>query len=119
MSVMGRLLNDIFSFMREIKEELNAIELQLRNGESATGEEEVIKEITTVIKKLRKEIMKLVTEEKGSVVPRACKDVFLNMSNVLNLFYATDDGFTVRRDSWYCEGHLLRAVELNGSEEQM
>ncbi|KAJ0642161.1 putative ent-kaurene synthase [Helianthus annuus] len=94
MSVMGRLLNDIYSFMREIKEELNAIELQLRNGESATGEEEVIKEITTDIKNMRREIMKLVTEEKGSVVPRACKDLFLNMSNVLNLFYATDDGFT-------------------------
>ncbi|MFS8027330.1 putative ent-kaurene synthase [Helianthus anomalus] len=95
MSTLGRLLNDIHSFKREYKEgKLNAVALQLSNGESGNVEEEVVKEMMTMIKNKRREMMKLVTEEKGSIVPRACKDAFWNMCNVLNLFYAKDDGFT-------------------------
>ncbi|KAK1425273.1 hypothetical protein QVD17_20623 [Tagetes erecta] len=95
MSTQGRLLNDIHSFKREFKEgKLNAVALHLSNGEGGNVEEEVVKEMMMMIKNMRREMMKLVVEEKGSIVPRACKDAFWNMCNVLNLFYATDDGFT-------------------------
>jgi ent-kaurene synthase len=33
-------------------------------------------------------------KEKGSLVPRDCKDLFWKMMKVLNLFYMKDDGFT-------------------------
>nr|Q9XEI0.1 RecName: Full=Ent-kaurene synthase 2, chloroplastic; Short=SrKS2; Flags: Precursor [Stevia rebaudiana]AAD34295.1 kaurene synthase [Stevia rebaudiana] len=95
MSTQGRLLNDIHSFKREFKEgKLNAVALHLSNGESGKVEEEVVEEMMMMIKNKRKELMKLIFEENGSIVPRACKDAFWNMCHVLNFFYANDDGFT-------------------------
>ncbi|KAK9051395.1 hypothetical protein SSX86_028022 [Deinandra increscens subsp. villosa] len=121
MSTQGRLLNDIHSFKREFKEgKLNAVALHLSNGESGNVEEEVVKEMTIMIKNKRREMMKLVMEEKGSIVPRACKDAFWNMCNVLSLFYENDDGFTgdailgVVKDVVYNP-----LVPVNGSEEEM
>lgn len=57
-------------------------------------EEEAINEMKNVIVSKRRELLRLVLLEKGSVVPRACKDLFWNMSKVLHLFYAKHDGFT-------------------------
>ncbi|KAJ0822673.1 putative ent-kaurene synthase [Helianthus annuus] len=58
MSTLGRLLNDIHSFKREYKEgKLNAVALQLSNGESGNVEEEVVKEMMTMIKNKRREMM--------------------------------------------------------------
>ncbi|XP_042756891.1 ent-kaurene synthase 1, chloroplastic isoform X1 [Lactuca sativa] len=95
MSTQGRLMNDIHSFKREKKAgKLNAVALYMSDGKSGSVEEEVVEEMKILTKSQRKEMMKLVLETKGSVVPRVCKDVFWNMCNVLNLFYATDDGFT-------------------------
>ena len=73
---------------------MNAVALYMSDGKSGSVEEEVVEEMKILTKSQRKEMMKLVLETKGSVVPRVCKDVFWNMCNVLNLFYATDDGFT-------------------------
>ncbi|KAI3719553.1 hypothetical protein L6452_20455 [Arctium lappa] len=92
MSTQGRLLNDIQGFKRELKAgKLNAVTLHTKCG---LVEEKVIEEIKILINDQRRELMRLVLQTKGSVVPKACKDTFWNMSNVLNLFYATDDGFT-------------------------
>ncbi|XP_071706508.1 ent-kaurene synthase 2, chloroplastic-like [Rutidosis leptorrhynchoides] len=95
MSTQGRLLNDINSFKREFEEgKLNALALRMRHGESGIMKEDVVKEMKTLVSDQRREMMKLVLEAKGSVIPRACKDAFWNMCNVLNFFYAKDDGFT-------------------------
>ncbi|KAI3498200.1 hypothetical protein L1887_33969 [Cichorium endivia] len=95
MSTRGRLMNDIHSFKRELEAgKLNAVALYMSEENSGNVKEEVVEEMKTLTESQRKEMMKLVLETKGSVVPRACKDVFWNMCNVLNLFYATDDGFT-------------------------
>ncbi|KAI3764336.1 hypothetical protein L2E82_14343 [Cichorium intybus] len=112
MSTRGRLMNDIHSFKvvsvycllstvycllstRELEAgKLNAVALYMSDENSGNVKEEVVEEMKTLTESQRKEMMKLVLETKGSVVPRACKDVFWNMCNVLNLFYATDDGFT-------------------------
>ncbi|MFS7970776.1 putative ent-kaurene synthase [Helianthus anomalus] len=80
---------------REFKEgKLIVVELHLSNIETGNVEEEVVKERMTMIKNNRTKMMRFVTEEKGNIVPRACKDAFWNMCNVLNLFYATNDWFT-------------------------
>nr|XP_043626449.1 ent-kaurene synthase 2, chloroplastic-like [Erigeron canadensis] len=94
MSTQSRLLNDIQSFKREFKEgKFNAVALMSREKNGAVLEE-VVKEMKTLVESKRREMMKLVLEAKGSIVPRACKDAFWSTCNVMNLFYATDDGFT-------------------------
>lgn len=96
MSTEGRLLNDIQGFKRELQGgKLNALTLQMNHGNNGLAEEEVvIEEIKILINDQRRKLMRLVLQTKGSIVPKACKDAFWSMSNVLNLFYATDDGFT-------------------------
>ncbi|GLT75771.1 hypothetical protein SLA2020_474700 [Shorea laevis] len=95
MSTCGRLLNDIQSFKRESDEgKLNAVSLCIIHGDGINAEEEAIKEMKSFIASKRRELLKLVLQEKRSVVPRACKDLFWNMIKVLHLFYRKDDGFT-------------------------
>ncbi|KAH7536670.1 hypothetical protein FEM48_Zijuj03G0009100 [Ziziphus jujuba var. spinosa] len=95
MSTGGRLLNDIHSFKRESEEgKLNAVSLAMIQSNGNATEEECIKGMKSVISSKRRELLRLVLQEKGCVVPRACKDLFWKMSKVLHLFYAKDDGFT-------------------------
>lgn len=73
---------------------LNVVALYMHHGKSEIMEEEAVKEMIILGENQRKEMMKLILETKGSIIPRVCKDVFWNVGNVVNLFYATDDGFT-------------------------
>ncbi|KAG7955138.1 hypothetical protein I3843_11G055600 [Carya illinoinensis] len=95
MSTFGRLLNDIQSFKRESEEgKLNAVSLCIIHGGGIITEEEAIKEMKSFIATKRRELLKLVLQEKGSLIPRECKDLFWKMTRVLHLFYMKDDGFT-------------------------
>ncbi|PON60064.1 Ent-kaur-16-ene synthase [Parasponia andersonii] len=95
MSTSGRLLNDIHSFKRESEEgKLNAVALSMIHSSGSATVEETTNEIKSFINRKRRELLRLVLREKESIVPRACKDLFWNMSQVLHLFYANDDGFT-------------------------
>ncbi|XP_060970207.1 ent-kaurene synthase TSP4, chloroplastic isoform X1 [Cannabis sativa] len=98
MSTSGRLLNDIHGFKRESKEgKLNIVSLSLLArgfGSGSSSEEEIINEMKSAVNGKRRELLRLVFKEKDSIVPRACKDLFWKMSQVLHLFYANDDGFT-------------------------
>ncbi|XP_071709189.1 ent-kaurene synthase 2, chloroplastic-like [Rutidosis leptorrhynchoides] len=94
-STQGRLLNDIQSFKREFEAgKLNVVALHIINGKRAIQEEDVVKDLKLLINNQRRECIKLVMEAKGSVVPKACKDVFWKTCNVLSFFYAEDDGFS-------------------------
>ena len=73
---------------------LNSVSLSLIHGSGCTTEEEAIHELKSLARSKRRELLRLVVQDKDSVVPRACKDLFWKMSQVLNLFYAKDDGFT-------------------------
>ncbi|KAK1575940.1 hypothetical protein Q3G72_009632 [Acer saccharum] len=93
MSTFGRLLNDMQSFKRESEEgKLNAVSLHMIH--SNITEEEVAAKMKVHIDSKRRELLRLVLQENGSIVPRACKDLFWKMSKVLHLFYIKDDGFT-------------------------
>ncbi|CAL5405014.1 unnamed protein product [Camellia sinensis] len=96
MSTFGRLRNDIHSFERESKEgKLNVVSLYMVDGSGGTVTAEAsIKKIKSIIVSQRRELLRLVLQEKGSLVPRACKDLFWKMLKVLSLFYMKDDGFT-------------------------
>lgn len=73
---------------------LNSVSLHMVHDQDNGSEEEIIECIKGLAERKRVELQKLVLEEKGSVVPRECKEAFLKMSKVLNLFYRKDDGFT-------------------------
>lgn len=73
---------------------MNALSLHIAHGNGGVTAEEVIDEMKGVIEDKRRELLRLVLQEKGSVVPRDCKDLFWKMMKVLNLFYVKDDGFT-------------------------
>ncbi|KAF7140234.1 hypothetical protein RHSIM_Rhsim06G0243900 [Rhododendron simsii] len=95
MGTSGRLLNDIHSFERESKEgKLNAVSLHMIHSSGALSAEESMRAIKSSIVSQRRELLRLVLETKSSMVPRVCKNLFWNMSRVLNLFYMKDDGFT-------------------------
>ncbi|KAK9074298.1 hypothetical protein SSX86_006895 [Deinandra increscens subsp. villosa] len=95
MSTHGRLINDIRTFKRELKDgKLNAVTLHKNYGKNGIEEEEIVSEIKILIDNLEKRLMQLVLETKEVMVPKACKDVFWKMLCVDNFFYATDDGFT-------------------------
>ncbi|KAK3025100.1 hypothetical protein RJ639_044340 [Escallonia herrerae] len=95
MSTTGRLLNDIQSFKRESREgKLNAVSLHMMHSSGSVTEEEAIGEMKGFIDGRRRELLRLVLQERDSIVPRVCKDLFWKMSKVLHLFYIKDDGFT-------------------------
>ncbi|XP_008809130.1 ent-kaur-16-ene synthase, chloroplastic isoform X1 [Phoenix dactylifera] len=94
-SLCGRLLNDMQSFEREGKEgKLSSVLLRIAHGSGSTSEEEAIMEIQSIVDSSRAELLRLVLQNEGSVVPRACKDLFWKMSRILHLFYMKNDGFT-------------------------
>ncbi|KAK2972060.1 hypothetical protein RJ640_005080 [Escallonia rubra] len=95
MSTPGRLLNDIQSFKRESREgKLNAVSLHMMHSSGSVTEEEAIGEMKGFIDSQRRELLRLVLQERDSIVPRVCKDLFWKMSKVVHLFYIKDDGFT-------------------------
>ncbi|KAL6567607.1 Ent-kaurene synthase TSP4, chloroplastic [Orobanche gracilis] len=96
MSTCGRLLNDIQTCERELKDgKVNAVSLYMMiNSGGKITKEAAVMEMKRLVESQRRELLGLVLEEKNSVVPKSCKDLFWHMSTVLHLFYSKDDGFT-------------------------
>ncbi|CAJ1958205.1 unnamed protein product [Sphenostylis stenocarpa] len=95
MSTCGRLLNDIRSFKREFEEgKLNALALHIAHGNGVLTAEDASEKLKGIAEEKRIELLRLILHEKGSAVPRDCKDLFWKMIKVLHIFYMKDDGFT-------------------------
>ncbi|XP_011014299.1 PREDICTED: ent-kaur-16-ene synthase, chloroplastic [Populus euphratica] len=95
MSTCGRLLNDWRSFKRETEEgKLNAVSLYMIHSGGALTEEEAIEHFKGLIDSQRRHLLQLVLQEKDSIIPRPCKDLFWNLIKILHTFYMKDDGFT-------------------------
>ncbi|XP_057458258.1 ent-kaurene synthase 5, chloroplastic-like isoform X1 [Lotus japonicus] len=91
----GRNVKDDVIRNRESEEgKLNAVTLHIVHGNGVVTEEEAIDKIKGIIEDKRRELLRLILQEKGSVVPRACKDSFWKMMKVLHLVYMKDDGYT-------------------------
>ncbi|CAA6658148.1 unnamed protein product [Spirodela intermedia] len=85
LSTCGRLLNDIQGSEREDKEvKLNSVSLLVLEGGGSLSVDE----------RNREELLELILMKEGSIVPRACKDIFWNMSGTLHLFYLDNDEFS-------------------------
>ena len=67
----------------------------ISNGET---EEEARKEIMREIDSHRRELLRVVQQTKGSVVPRAFKEFFWKANSVYQIFYNGTDGFSSKED---------------------
>ncbi|KAK1279835.1 hypothetical protein QJS04_geneDACA022955 [Acorus gramineus] len=95
MSTCGRILNDVQGFEREGNEgKLNSVSLLVLNGHGKVSVEDAKREMRDKIDCSRRELLRLVLQTEGSVVPRECKDLFWKMSKILHVFYMRNDGFT-------------------------
>ncbi|KAK6934736.1 Terpene synthase, N-terminal domain [Dillenia turbinata] len=94
MSNCGRLLNDVQSYKREAEQgKMNAVMLRMIHSGGVVTEEESIKAIKDFIESERKELIKMMFQREGSVVPRGCKELFYKMTQIVHLFYKKDDGY--------------------------
>lgn len=74
---------------------LNAVSLHMIHGSDVVTEEEATEKLQALISSQRRQLLRLVLQEKNSIIPRPCKDLFWKMIRVLHLFYMNDDGFTL------------------------
>ncbi|KAM7461993.1 hypothetical protein LguiA_030114 [Lonicera macranthoides] len=66
---------------RELEEgKLNAISLRMIHGDGGTTKQEAVKEARRFVESQEEELLTLVEKEKGSVIPRAYKELFWKMS---------------------------------------
>ncbi|KAF8408572.1 hypothetical protein HHK36_004635 [Tetracentron sinense] len=77
MNICGRLLNDVQGFEREGKEgKMNSVLLYMIHEGGDVTEEDAVRELRGMIERSRREVLRLVVQRKGSMVPKACKDLF-------------------------------------------
>lgn len=92
LSLAGRLLNDINGYQREKEQgKFNSITVELMHGSGTMGEEEIIEKLQRMVDEKRKELLRLVVKEEGSIVPRNVKHLFWNWCKLFHLFYKKDD----------------------------
>ncbi|OAY25859.1 terpene synthase 6, chloroplastic isoform X2 [Manihot esculenta] len=95
MSVISRLLNDLTTVKRESEQgKLNSLSLRVIHGNGSISEEDAISETKRLIESHRRELLRMVVQTEGSVVPKVCKDVFWKTSKIVHLFYMGKDGFS-------------------------
>lgn len=76
---------------------LNAVSLRMVHSNGVMTEEEAFKKVISIIDIKRRELLKLVLQEKGSIVPKACGDLFWKTIKVESLTYISTDGFTTEK----------------------
>ncbi|KAL5726186.1 ent-kaurene synthase [Ranunculus cassubicifolius] len=95
LNICGRLYNDIQGFKRESKAgKLNSVSLHVVHGRGSVTEEDAVTKIKALIDTSTQNLLRLVLQIKGSVVPKACKDLFWKTNEIIQLFYKKNDGFT-------------------------
>ncbi|KDP20673.1 hypothetical protein JCGZ_21144 [Jatropha curcas] len=95
MSVISRLLNDLTTVKRESEQgKLNSLALRVIHGGGSISEEEAIRETKKEIESHRRELLRMVVQTEGSVVPKICKDLFWKTSKIVHLFYMGKDGYS-------------------------
>lgn len=92
---------------------MNVLPLHIAHGNGIITEEDAMEEMTGIAEEKRRELLRLILQEKGSVVPRECKDLFWKMIKVLHLFYMKDDGFTSHEMHSSVNAVLKKPVILN------
>jgi ent-kaurene synthase len=71
------------------------VTLHMIHGNGVVTVEDAIDKLKGVVEENRTELLRLVLQEKGSLVPRPCKDLFWKMMKASYLFYDENDEFTL------------------------
>lgn len=96
---------------RESKQgKLNSVSLHMIHTDS---EEAAVRDIKRIINEKRRELQRLVLQEKGSVVPRACRDLFWKMSRVMHFTYMKDDDFTLENMFWAVKAIIHEPISID------
>lgn len=83
------------------------------HGPADVAEEDTIKEINSYIHDRTRELLRLVLQENGSMVPRACKYLFWNLCKAMHLFYMKNDGYTSHEMINVVKAALHEPIYLN------
>ncbi|KAG6510969.1 hypothetical protein ZIOFF_029017 [Zingiber officinale] len=95
-----RLLNDMQSVRREgIEGKLNGVSLRVLHSGGSMSEEEAKQQMHGEIESARTELLRMVVQQDGSVIPRPCKDLFWKTCKIMHLFYMNNDGFTALKET--------------------
>ncbi|KAL0393923.1 UNVERIFIED_CONTAM: Cis-abienol synthase, chloroplastic [Sesamum latifolium] len=90
-SLVCRLLNDLKTFKREYEQrELNSVSVQTVEG--AISEEEAILKVKQIIEDHKRNVLRMVYQREGSVVPRECKELFWKTCKIAYFLYSHDGG---------------------------
>ncbi|MCL7028698.1 hypothetical protein MKW94_025769 [Papaver nudicaule] len=110
MNTCGRLLNDIQTLKKEIKDgkTINAVTVLMNSG--SVTEEEALKKVRAMIEKSRRELLRLVLNSKDSVMPRACKELFWRVNKQMQFVYKDADGFGRYNDGVKNLQELVNAI---------
>uniref|UniRef100_A0A0D9VHC7 Uncharacterized protein n=1 Tax=Leersia perrieri TaxID=77586 RepID=A0A0D9VHC7_9ORYZ len=95
MNIVGRLLNDVMTYEREIKMgKANSVLIKAfsRDGGSPESIEAAKDEIRRTIDSSRCELQRMVFRE-GGIVPRPCREIFWHMTKVVSVFYLEEDAY--------------------------
>ncbi|KAF9593736.1 hypothetical protein IFM89_024740, partial [Coptis chinensis] len=107
-NICCRLLNDVQTFKREGEQgKLNSVLLCKIHSPEAITEQQAVREIQSIIDRNRRELLGLVLDTKGSIVPKACKDLFWNTFRVTHLFYRKKDGFSSPLEMDVLNGEMI------------
>ncbi|CAA7394308.1 unnamed protein product [Spirodela intermedia] len=91
----GPILPPALYLLREDKEvKLNSVSLLVLEGGGSLSVDGAKEELRSLVERNREELLELILMKEGSIVPRACKDIFWNMSGTLHLFYLDNDEFS-------------------------
>ncbi|XP_042033856.1 sclareol synthase, chloroplastic-like isoform X2 [Salvia splendens] len=93
-SIIIRLINDVCSFEKERRENKgnNCMSILLADGRGVT-EEEAIAEIKEIVENHRRKLMQIVYK-KGTILPRRCRDTFMETCKAASYVYTSSDEFT-------------------------
>ncbi|KAL5207240.1 hypothetical protein ABZP36_031675 [Zizania latifolia] len=102
MNIVGRLLNDVQTYEKEIKMgKVNSVMLQAlpHGGGSPTPAsiEKATAEVRSIIQASRWELHRLVARDDG-VVPRPCRELFWHMSKVVSFVYLEKDAYLTPKE---------------------
>ncbi|CAK9185449.1 unnamed protein product [Ilex paraguariensis] len=95
MGCTARLFNDLQTSKRESEQgKLNYLSLLVLHSRGEITEDDAMETVRGIIESHRRQLLSMVVQTKGSKVPKPCKDMFWETTQVLRYFYMSSDDYT-------------------------
>ncbi|KAL6843891.1 hypothetical protein ACP4OV_026462 [Aristida adscensionis] len=118
MSMIGRLLNDVQTYEKEVVEgKVNSVSLLVLHSGGSMSIEQARRQIQKPIDTCRRDLLRLVLRKDG-VVPRPCRELFWKMCKVCYFFYFRSDGFSSPKEkAREVDAVINEPLQLRGSSD--